>query len=85
MCPVCGARFRGTAVCSRCGADLTVLMRLQVRAFRLRQAARQAILAGQPGRARALVAEAQRIQRTPSGRRLEQLSAWLEAIAAGRP
>lgn len=82
MCPVCGARFRGAAVCSRCGADLTVLMRLQVRAFRLREAARQAILTGRPDRARALAAQAQRIQRTPAGRRLEQLGAWLEAVTA---
>jgi hypothetical protein len=82
MCPVCGARFRGAAVCPRCGADLTVLMRLQVRAYRLREAARRALLEGDAARARAAAAEAQRLHRTAAGRRLERLAAWLEAVAA---
>jgi len=29
-CPVCQARFRRARVCSRCGADLEPLMRLQI-------------------------------------------------------
>ena len=28
MCPVCQARFRGAAECSRCGADLTAITRM---------------------------------------------------------
>jgi hypothetical protein len=43
MCPVCLARFRGTRECSRCGADLTMVMKLAARAWRLREAAREAI------------------------------------------
>ena len=39
-CPVCRARFRGVAVCSRCGADLARLMLLAAEAWRLREAAR---------------------------------------------
>ena len=77
MCPVCRARFRGTRECSRCGADLTVLMGLAASAWRLRQAARRALLEGDPGRAHALVSQAQKICRTPGGVHLEGLSRWL--------
>ena len=77
MCPVCRARFRGARECSRCGADLTVLMLLTARAWRLRQASRQALLEDDPARARALASEAQRICRTPVGQRLESLASWL--------
>jgi hypothetical protein len=77
MCPVCRARFRGTRECSRCGADLTVLMVLAARAWRLRQACRQALLEDDPAHARALASEAQRICRTPVGQRLESLASWL--------
>ena len=45
-CPVCGARFRGSATCSRCGTDLTGLMRLAARAWALRQRCRAALMAG---------------------------------------
>ena len=47
-CPVCGARFRGREVCSRCGTDLAPLMRLAGRAWVLRQRCRQALRAGDP-------------------------------------
>jgi hypothetical protein len=77
MCPVCGARFRGAAACSRCGADLTIPMQLLARAFHLRQAARQAILEGDAARARALASQAQKIHRTETGRRLLYLSGSL--------
>lgn len=50
-CPVCQARFRGSRICSRCGADLEPLMVLTVKAWQLRQAARQALDAGDAGRA----------------------------------
>lgn len=77
MCPVCRARFRGTSECSRCGADLTVLMKLLAQAWRLRQDSRQAIREGDPGRAQALAARSQGLCRTPAGRRLEMLGSWL--------
>ncbi|HEV3201584.1 MAG TPA: hypothetical protein VGZ73_26980 [Bryobacteraceae bacterium] len=74
MCPVCRARFRGSIECSRCGADLTIVMSLSAAAWRKRQAARQAILDDDPQRARTLAAQAQSICHTPAGRRLEELS-----------
>jgi len=52
-CPVCRARFRGVRVCSRCGADLTTVMRLVLSAWQLRQAAREALLRADVERARA--------------------------------
>ena len=88
MCPVCRARFRGASECSRCGADLTAVMTLAASAWRMRQSARQAIAAGDPGRARMLASQAEQICHTAGGRRLEALGAWLavnavDANAAG--
>ena len=77
MCPVCQARFRGSSECSRCGADLGTLMVLAAGAWRMRQAARQAILEGDVARADALAAQAQEICGTPAGRDLEIVSSWL--------
>jgi hypothetical protein len=77
MCPVCRARFRGACECSRCGADLTVVMTLAASAWRMRKAAREAVAAGDVARARRLAARAQEICYTPGGRRLEALSGWL--------
>ena len=79
MCPVCRARFRGTAACSRCGADLTLIMQLEAEAWRLRQAARGAFRAGDASAAQSLAARAQRIRRTPAGRRLELLASLAAA------
>ena len=45
-CPVCNARFRGSAACSRCGADLTALQRIAARAWVARNRCRQALRAG---------------------------------------
>ena len=70
MCPVCRARFRGAPECSRCGADLTVLMTLASSAWRMRKAAREAVAAGDFARARELAAQAQEICYTAGGRRL---------------
>ncbi len=78
MCPVCQARFRGSAECSRCGADLGTIMGLVVSAWRLREAARQAIAEGDIMRARQLAAQAQELCGTQSGRDLELVSGWLE-------
>lgn len=45
-CPVCSARFRASATCSRCGTDLTLLMRTAARAWVARSHCRAALLAG---------------------------------------
>ncbi|MCC6536594.1 MAG: hypothetical protein IT162_03530 [Bryobacterales bacterium] len=81
-CPVCGAGFRGTPACSRCGADLTVLMRLAAEARQLRQAALAALAAGDVSQAAGLAARATRLHATPGGERLRQLASWCGAIAA---
>jgi len=86
MCPVCRARFRGARECSRCGADLSVLMSLTVSAWRMRNAARAAVVAGEYTKAKELVARAQSICFAPAARRIELLSEWLsgsELPAAG--
>ena len=69
-CPVCQARFRGARICSRCGAELEPLMVLAVEAWQLRQAARQALNAGDVERALGLAIEAQGSQNTESGESL---------------
>jgi hypothetical protein len=77
MCPVCQARFRGSTECSRCGADLGTIMGLAAGAWRMREAARQAIAEGDVARARALASQAQEICRSAAGRDLEMVSSWL--------
>jgi hypothetical protein len=54
-------------------------MTIAVEAWRLREAARGAIVAGEPRRAFDLVSEAQETQATPAGGALLRLSAWLAA------
>jgi hypothetical protein len=76
-CPVCQARFRVARICSRCGANLEPLMVLAVKSWQLREAARQALHAGDAERALDLAAEAQGIQGTQRGEALRLLSAWL--------
>ena len=76
-CPVCQARFRGSAICSRCGADLQPLFLLIDHAYRLRQSARKAIETGDVGRAQELAAEAESVCSTERGRELWLLSSWL--------
>jgi len=76
-CPVCQARFRGAALCSRCGADLARPMLLAAEAWRLREAARGAIAAGEFERAFEFARSAQETQTTPAGEALLRLSAWL--------
>ena len=82
MFPVCQARFRGSTECSRCGADLGTLMGLAAGAWRMREAARDAISLGDLSRARALATQAQEICRTPAGRDLEMVSSWLSGWSA---
>ena len=56
-------------------------MLLAVKAWQLRQAARQALAAGDADRALGLATEAQGIQGTESGEALRLLSAWLRTDA----
>ena len=82
QCPVCQARFRGARICSRCGASLEPLMLLTVKSWQLRQAARQALRAGDLERALGLAIEAQGIQSTGSGEALRLLAEWLNTPSA---
>jgi hypothetical protein len=76
LCPVCRARFRGAARCSRCGAGLTPLMLLMAQAYRLRQQARQALCSGNRLRAFDCAEEAQRLHATLEG----NLLLWVCAV-----
>ena len=89
-CPVCRAPFRGTADCSRCSADLRPLMRLVACAYAARQAARQALRAGNTAPADAALRLAQYCHTTPGGTRLATLltlplAAAPAAQASSRP
>ena len=74
-CPVCRARFRGSAQCSRCGADLGAPMLLAAHAYALRQTARQALRRGDCASALAAAQTAQRLHSTVEGRLLSVLCA----------
>lgn len=78
-CPVCGAGFRSTRSCSRCGADLTPLMTLAAESWRLRKRAKKALRTGKFKACLDLAAEAERLHATESGRRLGNLARWLTA------
>lgn len=79
-CPVCQARFRGSGICSRCGADLDSLMLLIAKAYQLREDARGALQAGDCERARKLALEAQATCSTQRGKDLRLLCSWLLRI-----
>ena len=57
-------------------------MRLAVKAWQVRQAARQALDAGDVEQVLGLAIEAQSIQGTESGEALRLLGAWLKSIPA---
>jgi len=76
-CPVCRAGFRGTRECTRCGADLTVLLILSAKARLCREKARKAIRVNDFKKAHTLVRHAQRIHATEPGRLLLLLTSWL--------
>jgi len=76
-CPVCGARFRGTSTCSRCEADLTPLMKIVFKAYKIREEARMALYKGSYEKAQKLAREAQALFDTDSGRRLNLICTWL--------
>ena len=66
-CPVCRAGFRGSFLCSRCGAALEPLMTIARDAWRLREAAREALLRGALRAALRDLVNAQRLEPTESG------------------
>jgi hypothetical protein len=70
-CPVCEARFRGVAICPRCGADLMPMMLLAAHAYSQRQSARQSLRAGDAQSALAAAEAAQKLHATPQGRILK--------------
>src|SRR2546426_1554585 len=75
VCPTCRAAWRGVATCPRCGADLTALMRVAVRAWDLRQAVHAALCAGNRAtEALALARTACQLHTTPHGQRLLALA-----------
>ena len=78
-CPVCRAKFRGTRECSRCGADLSGIMKLSAGAQLYRAGARKSIYALNFEKARDLAARAQKEHATETGRRLLLLASWLNA------
>src|SRR5262245_32520809 len=81
-CPTCRAPWRGVTTCARCGADLTAPMRVAVRAWELREAARTTLCAGGPAAETvALARAAGRLHATPHGQRLLALA----LLAAGQP
>jgi hypothetical protein len=74
-CPTCRAAWRGAVTCSRCGTDLTALMRVAVRAWELRQATRAALCAGdRTAEALTLARAAYQLHATPHGQRLLALA-----------
>jgi hypothetical protein len=80
-CPTCRTPWRGVTVCPRCGSDLTAIMRVAMKAWELREAARAALRAGdRPAQALALARAACRLHATRQGQRLLALA----LVAAGR-
>lgn len=81
-CPVCNAAFRSQATCSRCGADLAVLMKLSMAARDLRERARAAMRRGDTASARGCLDRAEQLHATPAGHRLAMLLKWMEPTNA---
>ena len=80
-CPVCKARFRGHTTCSRCGADLSRLMRVAAGAQRLRRQARQALCEGRYHEAQQLAGAAQDFHDTALGHKLLQTARVLDMVS----
>jgi len=80
-CPTCRAPWRGVTICPRCGSDVAMLMRVAVKAWELREAARMALCAGdRPAQALDLARAACRLHTTRQGQRLLALA----LVAAGQ-
>ncbi|OQY44309.1 MAG: hypothetical protein B6240_10755 [Desulfobacteraceae bacterium 4572_87] len=76
-CPVCRAKFRSTRTCSRCGADLSILMKIVAEAHIFRIEAVNAIHSHDFKSAHVLVGRAQKLHETQTGRKLLLLTSWL--------
>jgi hypothetical protein len=79
-CPVCRAKFRGVSECSRCGADLSILMQLAAQAWLRRRAARQLLQRGNGRAAFTAIQAAERLHATAEGRFLEFICAAVEPV-----
>jgi predicted amidophosphoribosyltransferase len=80
-CPTCRTPWRSVTTCPRCGSDLSAIMRVAVKAWELREAARAALCAGdRPAEALALARAACRLHATRHGQRLLTLA----LVAAGQ-
>ena len=74
-CPTCRAAWRGAITCPRCSTDLTALMGVAIKAWKLRQATRAALCAGdRTAEALALARAACQLHTTPYGQRLLTLA-----------
>ena len=83
-CPVCQARFRGLATCSRCHADLMSLMLVSAHAYSRRQAARRLLEAGEAQEALSAAEAAERLHATRQGSILQMVCAAAVAAKGGR-
>ena len=64
-CPVCRARFGDEAVCTRCGADLSVLLAIETEAAEWEREAVSLLAAGEWIAARRAADRALALQRSP--------------------
>ncbi len=80
-CPACGARFRGAALCSRCGADLTRLMSLAAAGFLERREARRLLLQGDLDAAIERARRAQRLAATSAGAAVLKVATCLALVS----
>jgi len=64
-CPVCRARFKGEAVCYRCGADLSALLAIEAEAAQWEQEAVSLLASGEWIEARQAADRALTLQYSP--------------------
>ena len=64
-CPVCRARFKGEAVCYRCGADLNVLLAIEAEAAQWEREAVSLLASGDWIAARRAAGQALALQYSP--------------------
>ncbi len=74
ICPTCKVAFSNQTTCRRCGSDLSLLMKTATHAWALREQARRGLLQGRFEEAWQRARQAQAVQRTPWGERLEQFA-----------
>ena len=80
-CPTCKAPFRGAVRCSRCGSDLTLLVKVAAAAALTAKKARTALFDGDFPLVRELAGQAIALRSTASTRRLFVLARWLGSDA----